>query len=109
MKADDTKLLWSMYLERVELEGFKSFTARSTVSFCPHFTVITGPNGALAGRAAVALAAALAAAEATLECDRGWLPITTDSKPGISNDPVRALESGTAANCNAGSPTVLAG
>ena len=60
MKADDTKLLWSMYLDRVELEGFKSFTARSTVRFCPHFTVITGPNGALAGRAAVALAAALA-------------------------------------------------
>ena len=34
-----------MYLERVELDGFKSFTARSEVSFCPHFTVITGPNG----------------------------------------------------------------
>lgn len=34
-----------MHLERVELEGFKSFTRRAEVSFCPHFTVITGPNG----------------------------------------------------------------
>lgn len=34
-----------MYLEGVELNGFKSFTAREYVSFCPHFTVITGPNG----------------------------------------------------------------
>ena len=34
-----------MHLERVELQGFKSFTRRAEVSFCPNFTVVTGPNG----------------------------------------------------------------
>ena len=33
------------HLALVEVDGFKSFTRPTSVTFCPHFTVVTGPNG----------------------------------------------------------------
>lgn len=81
----------------------------TTTSANTNSTTNTSANANSTGCITASLAAALAAAEATLELDRGWLPTATDPKPGISNDPVRALESGTAAKCKAGALTALAG
>ena len=35
-----------MYLQRIDLQGFKTFPRRTTLEFRPGVTAIVGPNGA---------------------------------------------------------------
>jgi len=39
------KQVWSLYLKGLEIQGFKSFPDKTTLSFAEDFTAIVGPNG----------------------------------------------------------------
>ena len=70
-----------MYLEDVNIEGFKSFSEKTNMSFQPGIGVIIGNNGV--GKSSLLNAGLVPAIE------RGWLNLgATDACPRLLLDPI---------------------